>query len=367
MIGGIVAEYNPFHNGHLYHIEKTKEVANSIIVALSPDVCQRGEFAAVSKYSRARAAILGGADLVVEIPSGAVLSGAKNFGEAAVLALESLGAEILSFGSETGDTEKLLSALKKLEDAEKSGEIQRMQKSGKSYPRILGEIIGDIGPNDTLALEYLKAKSPKTKVLAVKRASVEHDSKEANDNFASASLIRERGVGNSLAFMPSFSEKLLENEPEFNKELFEITMLAVLKRFSKEEIADCPAVEEGLENRIFEGLKKAESLEEAFSLIKTKRYTMARLRRIFLCLYLKIKKTDNLSLPYIRVLALNEKGAEILKKAKKSSPIPIITGLSDGKDISDAAEKEAFITDTRLFFCGEKGANGVDFRYTPKP
>ena len=105
MVGGIVAEYNPFHNGHLYHIEKTKERCDKVIVALSGDVCQRGEFAAISKYSRAKAAVLAGADLVIEIPAVSVLSGAQNFSKAAVCLLETLGADILSFGSEKGDKE----------------------------------------------------------------------------------------------------------------------------------------------------------------------------------------------------------------------------------------------------------------------
>ena len=366
MVGGIVAEYNPFHNGHLYHIEKTKERCDKVIVALSGDVCQRGEFAAISKYSRAKAAVLAGADLVIEIPAVSVLSGAQNFSKAAVCLLETLGADILSFGSEKGDKEYLKEALDRLSEAEDNGEIAKAQKSGKSYPRIIGEIIGEIGPNDTLALEYLKAKKDSTDFIAIKREAVEHDDKKRSGAFASASYIREKGIKVSEELIPNFAFDLFKNEPEFNKALCEEVMLSHLKRLSVSEIEDCPAVSEGLENRIYEALRKTESIEEALNLIKTKRYTHARLRRILMCLYLGIKKEDIIELPYIRVLALNEKGAEILKRAKKSSSIPIVTSLSEAKKISSIAEKEAFATDMRRFFCGERGNFGEDFRYSPK-
>lgn len=366
MVGGIVAEYNPFHNGHLYHIKKTKEHCDTLVVALSPDVCQRGSFSSVSKYSRAAAAIEAGADLVIEIPSVAVLTGAKNFAVSAVGLLESVGVDVLSFGSETGNKEFLFSALSRLSEAEKRGIIADEQKSGKSYPRIMGEVIGNIGANDILALEYLKAKNKKTDVLVVKRESVEHDSPEEKGSFASASYIREKGVENCSHLIPDFAFDLFKNEKKIDEKQLEEAMLSFLKRLSKDDIKKAPSVSEGLENRIYSAIKEAKSVEEAITLVKTKRYTHARLRRIFMCLFLGIKEEDINLTEYIRVLALNEKGAALLKKAKKESKIPIVTSLKEAEKISKNAEKEAFITDFRLFFCGEKAFLGEDYRYSPK-
>ena len=372
MLGGIVAEFNPFHNGHKYLIEKARENCDKIVAVMSPDVCQRGEFAVYDKFLRAKAAVAEGVDLVVELPAGAALSAAPDFAKSAVSILLSLGIDRLVFGTECEGVEELFRAQKTLEELEGSGEIEEALKEGKSYPRTISEKLGEafLTPNNILALEYIKNLPKEVRPIAVQRVGAEHDGDESNGIYASASFIRGISSAEGERFIPASAATIFREAEKFPVKTAEEIMFSYLKRLSPEEIKAAPGVSEGLENRIKEALKNSSNLEELKEKIKTKRYTMARIRRILMALFLKITKGDEVP-QYIRVLAFNERGREILASAKKTSPIPVITSLGDAKKISPEAEKQAekqsFCTDM-YNLCSKKGVpDGEDYRYSPVP
>ena len=369
MIAGVIAEFNPFHNGHKYLLQEAKKGADGLAVVMSPNVCQRGEFSLYNKFIRAEAAVRCGADLVVEMPSISAAAAAEDFARVGVKILTCLGMEKLVFGSEGGNKEALFRALENLEKAEKSGELKEKLKSGESYPKVLGSVLGEAfndAPNDILALEYIKNLNS-IPFETVKRVGVSHNSNKAEMGFASGSYIRKNGIDKGL--IPSEAYDLFIKEKPFDYETSEVLELSYLKRLTAAEIALAPGVSEGIQNRIYEALKEANSLEEALELIKTKRYSLARIRRILFSLYLGFKKEDDKEPKYIRILAFNDKGKEIIKAAKKTSPLPIITSLSEALKISEeakvSAEREGFITDIYNFNSGIRA--GEDFRFSPKP
>ncbi len=372
MLGGIVAEFNPFHNGHKYLIDKARENCDGVVAVMSPNVCQRGSFSVYDKWKRALAAVAEGVDLVVELPSGAAISAAPDFAKSAVEILLSLGIEALVFGTECESVEKLLNAQKALKKAEESGSVKEALKEGKSYPRALSEKLGEdlLTPNNILALEYIKNLPKNVRPIAVKRVGASHDGESTDGIFASASFIRALSREEGEKFIPEKAARVFSECEKFPEKRAEEVVFSYLKRLSPEEIKKAPGVSEGLENRIKEALKNSSGFEELKEKIKTKRYTMARIRRILTALFLRIEKGDERP-QYIRVLAFNEKGREILASAKKSSPLPIITALGDAKKISPAAEKqaekEAFCTDMYNLIAKKGVPDGEDFRFSPVP
>ena len=352
-VSGIVCEYNPFHSGHLYHIEETrKNGATHIVAVMSGSFVQRGDAAVMDKIKRARLAVKSGVDLVIELPVQFSLSSAENFAAGAVWLLNCLGAvDELSFGSECGDVRKLVAALEKTEEvaAAKKAEIRTIMEKGYTYPRALcsvvsgeypraAEIISE--PNNTLAVEYLRAmKGLKSamKPFTVVRSGAPHDSKEADKGFVSASFIREKILSGAKDFSlddyttPLWAEAIREAEKKGSIgsfERLERVLLYRLRMASPEEIAELCDVGQGLENRIYNA-RMAGSLEELLFMVKTKRYTMARIKRILLSLLIGIKRSDMTHMPpYGRILALNDRGREILAKAKGKASIPYASSLA---------------------------------------
>ena len=207
-ISGIICEYNPFHNGHLYHINETrKNGATHIVAVMSGNFVQRGDVAVMDKLERARLAVRSGADLVIELPVQYCLSSAENFASGAVYLLDSLGAvDEISFGSECGDTDTLQEAMDTVEAIAMvhGEEIRGIMEKGYTYPRALTSVVkgkdpavADIisEPNNLLAIEYMKALKRFSSAMApytVKRINAEHDSDITENGFASASYLRER-------------------------------------------------------------------------------------------------------------------------------------------------------------------------------
>lgn len=365
-ISGIVCEYNPFHNGHLHHIKETrKNGATHIVAVMSGNFVQRGDTACMDKIDRARLAVRSGADLVIELPVQYCLSSAEKFAEGAVFLLDSLGAvEEISFGSECGDTSKLQKALETVELTAISREesIRKIMEMGYTYPRALSSVIKGIdpetaeiitSPNNMLAIEYMRALgrlSSTIKSFTVRRSGVSHDGMSTDGGYASASFIRERIINDkSTAAISEYTTPLwtdaianaLRNGEIASMERLERIMLYKLRSTSADEIALINDVGQGLENRIY-GARMAGSLDELLFTVKTKRYTMSRIRRIMLSLLIGIKKEDMNSLPpYGRILAFNERGHEILAKAKSSATIPYATSIAKLSQISDTAERFA--------------------------
>lgn len=352
-ISGIVCEYNPFHNGHLHHIAETrKNGADRIICVMSGNFVQRGDTAVLDKFRRADLAVRCGADLVLELPVQYCLSSAEYFARGAVRILDALGVvDELSFGSECGDIAKLSETVMAADSAADSEKLLELMKNGYTYPRALSAVLADISsnaaeivsePNNVLAIEYLRALKyldSNIKPFTVKRSAIMHDSEETSENMASASYIRSH-MSEAELYVPPIWANALEDETADIKNL-ESAILYRVRTASAEEISEINDAGQGLAQRIY-AAKKAASFGELLEAVKSKRFTMARIRRVILSLLIGIKKSDMASFPpYIRVLALNEGGREILAAAKKKAVLPWGTSLAKLSEKSATAKRFA--------------------------
>ncbi len=332
-IAAVICEYNPFHNGHKYHIDQTRSAgATHIVCVMSGNFTQRGDIAIFDKYERARTALENGADLILELPSRISLSSAESFAAGAVNIIENLGCvETLSFGSECGDLSRLKEAAGASEYAAQSDFFKNKMRNGSSYPSALSETVREFytddvcdvlnEPNNTLAIEYIKALDnigSGIKLFTVQRKGAEHDGKNAGDEFASASFIREkieRGEDYSL-YAP------LVNSPKADIHFLERAILANLRSMKKDEFEEIYDCAQGLAQKLYKASRYARSLEELYFLTKTKRYTLAKIRRAVICCFLGItKKRTAEKSAYIRILGMNTRGKEILSAAKCSLPM----------------------------------------------
>jgi predicted nucleotidyltransferase len=362
---GIICEYNPFHNGHIYQIEETrKHGATHIVAVMSGNYVQRGDVAIIDKFKRAEIAVKNGVDLVIELPVIYSIANAEMFARCGVMLLGALGCvDGISFGSESGDIDLLKNAAAASMAVSSPEKLKPFLEQGMPYPEAVQQLVGlEYGPlvssvfdspNNILACEYIKSMKvlgQEFETLTIKRKGVMHDDDTPSDGIASASYIRQLiEDGEDISeFVPKDTVDAIAEYEE--KELLsyfdnlERPMLYKLRTALLQEIADTPDVAQGLENRIFEAGRIATSIDEFFDMVKTKRYPMARLRRILLNLMLNIKNFDlQVPPPYGRVLALNERGAEILAAAKEAPEsklkIPFGTSFKDFVDIPNNAVK----------------------------
>lgn len=377
-ISGIVCEYNPFHNGHLHHIAETrKSGADRIICVMSGNFVQRGDAAVMDKFRRADLAVRCGADLVLELPVQYCLSSAEFFAKGAVCILNSLGvADELSFGSECGDIAKLSETAEAVDSVVDSEKMLELMKNGYTYPRALSTVLADIAPNaaeilsepnNVLAVEYLRALKyfdSDIKPFTVKRSAAMHDSGETDGNMASASYIREH-IEEAISYVPPIWADALESETADIKNL-ESAILYRVRTASAEEISEINDAGQGLAQRIY-AARNAASLDEMFEAVKSKRFTMARIRRVILSLLIGIKKSDMTEFPpYIRVLALNGGGREILAEAKKRSVLPWGTSIAklskEGNAAKRFAELESRAADIYALAFRTPKIGGMEFR-----
>lgn len=353
---GIICEYNPFHNGHKYHIEQTKEQfgATHIVAVMSGNFTQRGDLAIIDKYKRTKTALENGVDMVIELPVSYALASAEQFAQGAVSILNSLGCiDLLSFGSECGDIALLKETVGAVFYALSSNDFQGFMRRGMTYPAALQKTIeqyytDDVietlaTPNNTLGIEYIKAlneSGSNIEPVTVKRYGAMHDSDESkSDTIMSASELRKRIAekeDNSL-LMP---ESDFSNTADIMR--LETAILAKLRTMNVNDFLAVPNVMLGLENRLYKSSRVAISLPELLMLVKTKRFTMARIRRIVLSAFLGISKNDLKNPPaYVRILGMNEKGKEILAAA--NCKLPINTSLMPLSKTSDTAKKQAYL------------------------
>ena len=313
---GIICEFNPFHKGHKYLIDSVKKEGDGVICVMSGNFVQRGEAAVASKFERARAAVENGADLVIELVTPCAVKSAQGFAEAGIGLLEATGVcDVIAFGAECDDLDELLKVCEEIKN--KDEEIKAELKSGISYPAARKKIIGsDIldTPNNILAIEYLL--STNLKPVVVKRIGKGHDSDDAE---YSASEIR----------------KHMAEKAELKN--CEAAVLYKLRTMSSEDFARIEDVSEGLENRIAEAVKTAATVNELYDMVKTKRYTHSRIRRIILRAFLDVTKDTDDKPRYIRVLAMNSKGKELLSEIKARSDLPVITRYKDAKEAGGKA------------------------------
>ena len=343
-ICGIVCEYNPFHNGHAYLISEVRQrlgADTGVICAMSGDFVQRGEAAVFDKHDRARAAVLGGADLVLELPLPWSISSAEGFARGAVGLLGATGLVThLAFGSESGDAELLRELAALLTEPETDLLIREELSTGISYAaarqkaleKRCGHAVPQLAsPNDILAVEYLKAVRMQNLALtpiAVRRIGAAHDSDE-EAAYPSASLLRQklRAGEDVSSFLPAeVWSALRAGCGPADPERIETALLSRLRFLPEQAFAELPDAGEGLYHRIFRAAHTEPTLEAVLDAAASKRYPRARLRRICLCAALGVKAGDNAGIPpYLRVLAANARGLMLLRKMEETCALPVVT------------------------------------------
>ncbi len=335
-VAAIICEYNPFHNGHKYHIQQTKKLtgANYVMCIMSGSMVQRGEIAITDKWQRAKTAVQNGADLVIELPAYYALQSAQNFAFGAVELLNKSGAvDFLSFGSETGDVEPLCHIANILNNPPDvfTNTLKEQMDTGIGYPAACQAALREAGvedrlnPNDILAVNYIKAllqlKSG-IKPVAVPRTNSYHSSLASGD-VASATAVRNMlKSGQDISpFVPQIPTDI------YDEKRVESLILGFFRLVSANALSDVAGMEGGLAERMKSCAKTASSLNEFVSSCVTKRYTAHRIRRVMMCSVLGIKK--GFECDYIRVLASNKNGFDIISQIKQKSTLNVITKMAD--------------------------------------
>ena len=365
---GLLTEYNPFHNGHLYHLEKSKEITgcDTVICVMSGNFIQRGLPALVNKWARTEMALRNQVDLVIELPVYFSVSSAEFFAYGAVKLLDSLGiVDSLCFGSECGEVDilSLIAQVLLKEPALYKEKLRSFLSKGLSFPvarscalqeyfsqsnkndsALIKTIINQ--PNNILGIEYLKALyslESGIKPATIKRYKANYNSYLTYGNIASATAIRKmlKSVDINLAktIIPESAFEILDNE--FSKgrgpvffEHFEATLISSIRKTDPEDLRKIFDIGEGIENRIKRAAQNNGTLTALIAGIKTKRYTLTRIQRILIHTLLGMLKESfnkfNLAggPQYIRILGFSNKGKEILSKIKNSS-LPLVTTPSD--------------------------------------
>lgn len=350
---GIIAEYNPFHNGHLYHLEEAKQRSgcNYSICVMTGNFAQRGGTSLINKWTKTEMALAGGIDLVLELPTIYSVSSAENFAEGAVKVLNTTGIVTnLAFGMESNDLSSLNNIANVLyqEPREYVTMLNHELSRGNSFPKARESAImmylNDIkryanilsGSNNILAIEYLKAlKKTKSDMmpLGVQRKKVFYNDDKIVDDFASASAIRKlvqlQQFDDIRRVMPRECYMLLREEMKrgnlvFDLRKYETIILYNLRKMTIRDIANIPDVSEGLEYSIKEAAENCNTIRDFIDMVKTKRYTQTRIQRILVYALLGIdRKMMDLSrkvIPYLRVLGCNDKGKELLSEIVRRDP-----------------------------------------------
>ena len=400
---GIVAEYNPFHNGHLYHLQKSLQMTHSSysVAVVSGNFTQRGSTSLVDKWAKAEIAIKNGIDLVLELPLLYSISSAENFAEGAIKILDSLKIiDYLSFGSESGDISTLnmvADILYKEPKAYKNILSHELSK-GLSFPKArenaLLMYLNDIrkfsnvlsSPNNILGIEYLKAlKKLKSSItpITIERYNAGYHDTTYNGNVASATAIRNIVKNNGWDILRkvvpenTFST-LLENikvghvVPDLS--VFEKQIIYNLRKMSIQEIVELPDVSEGLENAIKNAANSCNSVVEFLNIIKSKRYTNTRIQRILLYALLGITKKDialsKKAIPYARVLGFNNKGKYLISEIAKTNPkLEIITSVkkymdtNNNKNSKYLLEKDIWATNVYTIGYEYDSWNNLDYTH----
>ena len=372
---GLIVEYNPFHNGHLYHLNESKKITNAThtIAVMSGNFMQRGTPALLDKFTRAEMAVRNGVDLVVELPTLYACQSAEIFAHGGISLLNSLNCvNSICFGSEIGDIDILYLISKILIDEPIDFKIKLKDYLDKGLPfpkarasalfyyitenKLYDTSEEDLlnmlnSPNNILGIEYIKSilkLNSKIKPYTINRINSGYNSLNVNDSICSASAIRNALKNNSLNTinytMPKDTYDIINRVIEsgfnlvYNEDFYQILSSIIIR--DKDNLTDYFEVNEGIENKIYNSIFKCHNIETLQNEIKSKRYTMTKISRTLNNIMLGIKggdilKTKDLTnIPYVRVLAFNEKGCEILKEIKKNSEIEVITKFSKIKYIN---------------------------------
>ena len=343
---GIICEYNPFHNGHLYHLNKVKEMFpdHKIILVMSGNFTERGDMSIINKWDKTDIALHYGVDLVVELPFVFASQSADIFAKGSIQILNHLNVEYLVFGSESNDLNKLIEMAKIQLDSKKYNSlVKEYMNEGINYPTALSKALYDltgkkiIKPNDILGVTYireiLRLKS-NIKPITIKRND-NYNCTELEDFMSSATSIRYALKNNSdiSKQVPEYVLPFLNKNLYFIDNYFGYLKYTILNNLNNLDIFQ--TVDEGIDNRIKKYIINSKSLDELILKIKTKRYTYNKLNRMFthiLCNFTKEEANEFEDIEYIRVLGFNNAGRLYLNSIKKDIKIPIITNFSSIKN-----------------------------------
>lgn len=330
---GIIAEYNPFHNGHIYHLNKVKEMFPdaSLILVLAGNFTQRGDVSIINKWDKTKLALDYGFDLVAELPFNVATSSARIYASGAVKILTELECDYLVFGSETNDVELFKTIVNITNDnLEYENKIKTYLDKGINYPKACSLALNDVSniiidkPNDVLALEYVRSiTNQKSKMIpiSIKRTNNYHEEEILND-ITSASSIRKN---------ISDRKKVINTLPEESLDLCKNISLndyfnyIKYETISNEQLNEILDVDEGIENKLKKEIFNCNNVHELIMKVKSKRYSYNRIKRMLLHILTNTKKDYSKDIKYIRVLGMNKKGKEILKEIKTKTNIPVIT------------------------------------------
>ncbi len=361
---GITAEFDPFHRGHEYLIRSVREryPGSAVVAAMSGSYTQRGGPAAVRPHARAEMALSCGADLVLELPLTWAISSAEGFGLGGVSALSLVGVDTLAFGSECGNARLLRQAADCLTHPAFPDTLKKHLSEGISFAEarqqavseLAGDAVGAVlsSPNDLLGVSYLAAVERlgvSMQVCPIVRTGPGHNSAEIAEGFASASTVRsllaQGRLDEAKALLPQPVCPILQKEWDAGLTPASLTVceravLYRLRQMSPSDFLALPDCSEGLENRLYRAARQAVSLEEFYDLAKTRRYAHSRIRRLTLWAFLGMTSADRPdTLPYLRVLGMNEHGQQVLRSIKKTCPVPILTKPAAAKRLPEAAQR----------------------------
>ena len=338
---GVIAEYNPFHNGHIYHLNKVKEMfpEASLILVLAGNFTQRGEVSVINKWDKTKIALDYGFDLVIELPFNIATSSASLYAKGAIDILNKLNCDYLVFGSETNDVslfKNLVNITKGNEKYEKK--VKYYLDKGYNYPKACSLALYDISkviidkPNDVLALEYVRSiinTNSKIKPVSIKRTNNYHE-EEITGNITSATSIRKNLENKEIIknAIPNESLKLINNISL--NDYFDYIKYEIISNDKLDEILD---VDEGIENKLKKEIHNSKTVEELILNVKSKRYSYNKIKRMLLHILTNTKKDYDTKINYLRILGFNNKGTKILKEAKENIDVPIITKYKKEYDV----------------------------------
>ena len=361
-VAGVIAEYNPFHRGHAWQLEALRRRLGpdtAVVVCMSGNFVQRGEFAVLSKHSRAEAAVRGGADLVLELPTPWSAAGAERFAQGGVAVLAAAGVVThLVFGCECGALGPLRRAADCLDSPAFGDRLSRFTGGGMTFAAARQAAVRDLAgdaadclsyPNNILAVEYLRAlraAGEPMEPLPLPRVGAGHDSGEVCE-FPSASAIRERILARRgwADVLPPATAEILAREMAAGRAPAswlgcERAVLARLRRMAEADFLPYDGGNEGLYHRFFAAVHRESSIEGILTAAKTRRYPLSRLRRMLLQSYLGTPQAGpGETPPYLRVLGMSERGRELLRQMRKTASLPVITKPAHVRRLDKPAQR----------------------------
>lgn len=391
---GIVAEYNPFHAGHAHHIAETRRILGAdaaVVCAMSGNFVQRGDLAVMEKYARAEAAVRCGADLVLETPLAACLSSAEGFARGAVSLLDALGCvSHLSFGAEQAD----LALLQQAADLSRSQSeaLRQGLAAGLPYAAAMQQAVSAAdaeagallaSPNNTLGIEYLRAlaaRGSRIQPLAIERKGGAHDSDTPADGLPSASYLRGLLAGGNTEacrpLMPEASFAVLEREIQrgaapVTRSAVDLALLAHLRRLDAAALLPFCSGDKGLAHRLADAIRDNTSFSAVCTAAQTRRYPLARVRRVLLRAWLDLPQSVSPEPEYVRVLAIGRQGRALLRRMKDTCTLPVIikpvTERSLPENLQPTLARDALADDlyALAYPAPELRVGGGRFRKTP--